>query len=157
MPLSLRERLTQTLMPAALYYRSRIADEATWGEHELDVLPEIMAPGGTAIDAGANQGVFAYAFSRIAAEVEAFEPNPDYARFAQRMLGTRARVHQLALSDKPGHAQFVVPLADDGTELHLGGMLSNERMYEPSRSTWKAVSWRCWPAAARPSCATARP
>jgi FkbM family methyltransferase len=125
MPLSLRERLTQTLMPAALYYRSRIADEASWGEHELDVLPEIMAPGGTAIDAGANQGVFAYAFSRIAAEVEAFEPNPDYARFAQRMLGTRARVHQLALSDKPGHAQFVVPLADDGTELHLGGMLSN--------------------------------
>jgi len=67
MSLSLRERLTQTLMPAALYYRSRIADEATWGEHELDVLPKIMAPGGTAIDAEANQGVFAYAFSRIAA------------------------------------------------------------------------------------------
>ena len=125
MSLSLREQLTQTLMPAALYYRSRIADEATWGEHELDVLGEIMAPGGTAIDAGANQGVFAYAFSRIATQVEAFEPNPDYARFAQRMLGSRARVHQLALSDKAGRAQFVVPLADDGTVLHLGGTLAD--------------------------------
>ena len=125
MPLSLREQLTQTLMPAALYYRGRIADEATWGEHELDVLGEIMAPGGTAIDAGANQGVFAYAFSRIATQVEAFEPNPDYARFAQRMLGSRARVHQLALSDKAGRAQFVVPLADDGTVLHLGGTLAD--------------------------------
>jgi FkbM family methyltransferase len=125
MSLSLREQLTQTLMPAALYYRGRIADEATWGEHELDVLGEIMAPGGTAIDAGANQGVFAYAFSRIAAHVEAFEPNPDYASFAQRMLGSRARVHQLALSDKAGRAQFVVPLADDGTVLHLGGTLSD--------------------------------
>jgi FkbM family methyltransferase len=126
MPLSLREQLTQTLMPAALYYRGRIADEATWGEHELDVLGEIMAPGGTAIDAGANQGVFAYAFSRIAAQVEAFEPNPDYASFAQRMLGSRARVHQLALSDKAGRAQFVVPLADDGTVLHLGGTLAED-------------------------------
>jgi FkbM family methyltransferase len=125
MPLSLRERLTQTLMPAALYYRSRIADEATWGEHELSVLGEIMKPGGTAIDAGANQGVFAYAFSRIAEQVEAFEPNPDYARFAQRMLGRRARVHQLALSDKAGRAQFVVPLGDDGTVLHLGGSLTD--------------------------------
>jgi FkbM family methyltransferase len=112
-------------MPAALYYRSRIADEATWGEHELDVLGEIMAPGGTAIDAGANQGVFAYAFSRIATQVEAFEPNPDYARFAQRMLGSRARVHQLALSEKAGRAQFVVPLAEDGTVLHLGGTLAD--------------------------------
>jgi FkbM family methyltransferase len=125
MSLSLREQLTQTLMPAALYYRSRIADEATWGEHELDVLGEIMAPGGTAIDAGANQGVFAYAFSRIATQVEAFEPNPDYARFAQRMLGSRARVHQLALSEKAGRAQFVVPLAEDGTVLHLGGTLAD--------------------------------
>jgi FkbM family methyltransferase len=125
MPLSLREQLTQTLMPAALYYRGRIADEATWGEHELDVLGEIMRPGGTAIDAGANQGVFAYAFSRIAAQVEAFEPNPDYARFAQRMLGSRARVHQLALSEKAGRAQFVVPLAEDGTVLHLGGTLAD--------------------------------
>jgi len=125
MSLSLREQLTQTLMPAALYYRSRVADEATWGEHELDVLEDLMEPGGTAIDAGANQGVFAYAFSRIAAQVEAFEPNPDYARFAQRMLGRRARVHQLALSDKAGRAQFVVPLADDGTVLHLGGTLAD--------------------------------
>jgi FkbM family methyltransferase len=125
MALPLRERLTQALMPAALYYRSRTADEATWGEHELDVLDQIMAPGGTAIDAGANQGVFAYAFSHIANEVEAFEPNPDYARFAQRMLGKRARVHQLALSDQAGRAQFVVPLADDGTVLHLGGSLGN--------------------------------
>jgi FkbM family methyltransferase len=125
MPLSLRERLTQTLLPAALYYRSRVTDEATWGEHELSVLGEIMQPGGIAIDAGANQGVFAYAFSRIADQVEAFEPNPDYARFAQRMLGRRARVHQLALSDKAGRAKFVVPLADDGTVLHLGGTLAD--------------------------------
>jgi FkbM family methyltransferase len=110
-------------VPSSLYYRRRIADEAEWGEHELDVLDEIVASGGTAIDAGANQGFFSYALSKIVDQVEAFEPNPDYAAFAQRMLGARARVHQVALSNSNGRQTFVVPLADDGTVLHLGGSL----------------------------------
>jgi len=123
MPLTWRERLITTLVPASVYYRSRIADEATWGEHELYVLDKIMARGGTAIDVGANQGVFAYAFSRIADQVEAFEPNPDCAAFARRMLGVRARVHALALSNTNGRAEFVVPVSREGETLHLGGNL----------------------------------
>ena len=123
MALPLKERLTTLLMPSALYYRRRIADEAAWGEHELDVLGEIVQPGGTAIDVGANQGFFAFAFSKIADSVEAFEPNPDYAAFARRMLGTRTRVHQVALSNENGSAEFVVPVSEEGTVLHLGGYL----------------------------------
>lgn len=123
MALPLRDRLTMLAMPSSLYYRRRIADEAGWGEHELDVLGEIIAPGGTAIDAGANQGFFAFALSRIVDRVEAFEPNPDYAAFAQRMLGARARVHQVALSNSNGRQTFAVPVAEDGTALHLGGSL----------------------------------
>ena len=42
MALPLKERLTTLLMPSTLYYRRRIADEADWGEHELDVLGEIV-------------------------------------------------------------------------------------------------------------------
>ena len=64
-------------MPPSLYYRRRIADEAAWGEHELNLLSEIVMPGGTAIDVGANQGFFAFAFSNIVDRVEAFEPNPE--------------------------------------------------------------------------------
>lgn len=123
MPLPLKERLTMTLMPSAFYYRRKIADEAAWGEHELDVLGRLMSPGGTAVDVGANEGFFAFAFSQIAARVEAFEPNPDYALFARRMLGSRGRVHQVALSDKAGSAQFVVPVSEDGVVLHLAGAL----------------------------------
>lgn len=123
MPLPLKERLTMHLVPAAIYYRRRIADEATWGEHELAVLDEIVAPGGTAIDVGANQGFFAFAFSRIVDRVEAFEPNPDYAAFARRMLGSRARVHAVALSNTSGTAEFVVPVSERGVELHLAGSL----------------------------------
>jgi FkbM family methyltransferase len=118
-----KERLMAALVPSSLYYRGRIADEATWGEHELYVLDEVVARGGTAIDVGANQGVFAYAFSRIADRVEAFEPNPDCAAFARRMLGARARVHALALSNTNGRAEFAVPVSEEGAVLHLGGNL----------------------------------
>jgi FkbM family methyltransferase len=124
MALPLKERLTTLLVPSSLYYRRRIADEAEWGEHELDVLVEIVQPGGVAIDVGANQGFFAYAFAAMAGRVEAFEPNPDYAAFAQRMLGGRARVHAVALSNRMGRAEFVVPVSEQGMALHLGGALA---------------------------------
>ena len=123
MPLPLKDRLTALLMPSAPYYRRRIADEAEWGEHELGVLGEFVRPGGTAVDVGANQGFFAFAFAALAERVEAFEPNPDYARFARRMLGARARVHAVALSNRNGRQQFSVPVSDQGVALHLGGAL----------------------------------
>jgi FkbM family methyltransferase len=131
MALSLKQRLTTRLVPSALYYRRRIADEAVWGEHELRALGSLAPRGGTAIDVGANDGVFAYAFSAFAHRVEAFEPNPDYALFARRMLRARARVHDVALSNSTDTAQFVVPIAEDGTVLHLGGSL---RLSAPSQS-----------------------
>jgi len=123
MPLPLNERLTMMLVPPSLYYRRRIADEAAWGEYELNLLSEIVVPGGTAIDVGANQGFFAFAFSKIVDRVEAFEPNPEYAAFARRMLGARARMHQVALSNETGTAEFVVPVSEDGVVLHLAGNL----------------------------------
>jgi FkbM family methyltransferase len=125
MTLPWKERLTTRLMPSHLFYRKRIAEEAEWGEHELSVLRDIVAPGGTALDVGANQGFFAFAFVGLVDSVHAFEPNPDYADFARRMLGARAQVHQVALSNYVGTAEFVVPVAEDGTELHLGGNLSH--------------------------------
>lgn len=125
------ERLTMMAVPASVYYRRRLADEATWGEHELSVLGRIVRPGGTAIDVGANQGVFAFAFSKLADTVEAFEPNPDYVRFAQRMLGRRARVHAVALSNRAGRLEFVVPVSEEGVVLHLGGNLQQSAAQRP--------------------------
>jgi FkbM family methyltransferase len=123
MSLSLKQRLLASFVPSSLYYRGRIADEAAWGEHELSVLPKLVPRGGTAIDVGANDGVFAFALSSLVDRVEAFEPNPDYALFARRMLGSRAGVHQVALSNTTGRAEFVVPVSEEGTVLHLGGSL----------------------------------
>lgn len=122
--LPLRDMLTM-LTPPSRFYRRRIAHEIAAGEPELAELARLLPPGGTALDVGANQGIFAFALSQIADRVAAFEPNPDYALFARWMLRGRAEVHALALSDAPGRATFHVPLADDGMVLHYAGNLKN--------------------------------
>jgi FkbM family methyltransferase len=122
MPLSLIEKLTM-LAPPAWYYRRCVAREIRTGEPELAALATFVRRGGTAIDVGANQGFYAYALAGVADRVIAFEPNPDYAGFARRMLRGRAEVYGLALSDRPGRGTFYVPLDNDGTVLHFAGSL----------------------------------
>jgi FkbM family methyltransferase len=122
MPLPFREKLAM-LAPPSLFYRRRIAEEARSGEPELALLAELLPHGGTAVDVGANQGVYAFALADIADRVIAIEPNPDYAHFARWMLRGRAEVHELALSDQSGRATLYVPLSDQGDVLHLAGNL----------------------------------
>src|SRR5215472_14851449 len=124
MSLPWRERLAM-LLPPAWFYRGRIAEESRAGEPELAALDRLVRRGGTAVDIGANQGVFAFALGSIADRIVAFEPNPDYARFARWMLRGRVEVHALALADKPGRGSFYVPHADDGMVLHLAGSLKH--------------------------------
>ena len=122
MPLPFRERLAM-LMPPSYFYRRRIADEARSGEPELAMLAKLVPRGGTAVDIGANQGIYAYALAEIAERVVAFEPNPDYAFFARWMLRGRAEVHELALSSECSRGILHVPLSDHGIVLHLAGSL----------------------------------
>jgi FkbM family methyltransferase len=140
MSLPLRERLTM-LMPPTLYYRRRIAHEIRTGEPEVGALAQLVGHGGIAIDVGANQGFYAFALARIADRVIAFEPNPDYAMFARRMLRGRAEVFEIALSDKPGRGTFYVPLADDGMTLHFAGSLkrATHAQFEKSRTYEVAI------------------
>jgi FkbM family methyltransferase len=121
-PLPLREWLTM-LIPPSHFYRRRIAEEARSGEPELALLAKLVPRGGTAVDIGANQGVYAYALADIADRVVAFEPNPDYAFFTRWMLRGRAEVHELALSDESSRGTLHVPLSDRGVVLHLAGSL----------------------------------
>ena len=122
MPLPVREWLTM-LLPPSYFYSRRIAEEARSGEPELALLARLVPHGGTAVDIGANQGVYAYALAAIADRVVAFEPNPDYAFFARWMLRGCAEVHELALSDESSRGTLHVPLSDQGMVLHLAGSL----------------------------------
>ena len=107
------------------FYARRLREEIDGGEPELAMLGSLVGKGGVAVDIGANEGVYAFALSEQGAVVHAFEANPAFADFAARSLGDRAHVHRLALSNESGQASFYVPLADDGSELHLAGNLKN--------------------------------
>ena len=131
MALPIREKLAM-LVPPSLFYPRRISEQARSGEPELAVLAKLLPRGGTAVDVGANQGLFSYALSDIADRVIAFEPNPDYAFFARWMLRGRAEVHQLALSDASGRGTLYVPISDDGMVLHFAGNL--QRTHSQFRS-----------------------
>ena len=120
--LPFREMLPM-LMPPSLFYWRRTAQVIRSGEPELAILGALVPRGGTAVDVGANQGIFAYALSDIADRVVAFEPNPDYAFFARWMLRGRAEVQALALSDRAGQASFTVPISEHGMDLHFAGSL----------------------------------
>lgn len=134
MALPFSEKLLM-LVPPSLYYDRRIAQEIRAGEPELAMLPDLFQ-GGTAVDAGANQGFFAYALSRVASRVVAFEPNPDYARFARWMLRGRAEVHEAALSDHAGQGTFHVPLSEEGMVLHFAGNLKNTHSQFRNQQTY---------------------
>jgi FkbM family methyltransferase len=121
------------LLPPSLYYERRVAEEIRAGEPELAALKDWLPRKGTAVDGGANYGIFAYALSKVACRVVAFEPNPDCARFARRMLRGRAEVHELALSDQAGRATFYLPFSDEGVALHYAGNLKQ------SHSQFKTV------------------
>jgi len=138
MSLSIRSRLAM-MLPPSLFYRRRIAEEAAAGEPELAMLAALVPHGGIAIDVGANQGVYAYALLGIADRVIAFEPNPDYARFARRMLRGRVEVHELALSDASGRGAFHVPLSQDGMVLHLAGSLKRTHAQFPVMQTYEVA------------------
>ena len=85
----------------------------------------MVRAGCVAIDVGANRGIYSHALSRIARCVEAFEPNPAIAGFARGKLGRRVRLHEVALSDHAGTAEFWLPRAADGVQLHLLDGLSD--------------------------------
>lgn len=112
-------------LPAWLYYPYKAAKEARRGEPELAFLRDIVPRGRTAIDVGANRGIYSYALAKVAGRVEAFEPHPALAQFVAGKLGRRVTVHTVALSNRTGTATLHVPRNDAGKSLHLMGSLRN--------------------------------
>lgn len=92
-----------------------------WSEPELDLVPHLVRPGETAIDVGANFGLWTYRLSRAAGpsgHVLAVEPVP-YALSSLRRVVRLLRLGNVeilarGLSDTPGRVTFVLPLQASG-------------------------------------------
>lgn len=79
------------------------------GDPEVRLLPQLVGQGRRALDIGANRGVFAYWLARCCRAVEAFEPNPLLAQALSAAHLKGVCVHPVALSDRAGEAELLVP------------------------------------------------
>lgn len=93
------------------------------GDQEYDLLPMLVKRGMTAVDVGANRGVYTFPMARRAKEVVAYEPNPWIAGFLASGAPKNVRVRNVAVSDKPGEVTLRVPRRADGKLAHNQGSI----------------------------------
>lgn len=103
-----------------------------WSEPELELLPMGLRASETAIDIGANFGLYAYHMSRAvqpSGKVYSFEPIPFTARtfrLIQRGLGFGRNVTLVnkGCGEKAGRVSFTVPITSTGSisagQVHMG-------------------------------------
>lgn len=71
-------------------------------EPEMALLPRLCKRGHTAIDIGANYGVYSHLMLKYSGRCVAFEPYPRLAEILRAGYKGRLEVHQVALSDRSG-------------------------------------------------------
>ena len=86
------------------------------GENELIFLSKIGPNKGTALDIGANEGLFSHALSKHYDKVIAFEINPDLSKNLKIFDIPRLEVIEKGLSSKQGELTLYIPV-QDGREL----------------------------------------
>lgn len=108
-----------------------------WSEPELHLIPLAVRPGDTALDIGANYGLYCHGLSHAVGKkgkVYAFEPVP----FTAQTLGLVSKILRLenveiipkGCSDHPGKVSFTLPVQGSGPlstgQAHMGNR-NNER------------------------------
>jgi len=102
--------------------KARDIQSGSWTEPELELCRLVLREGDSAIDIGANFGVWSYHMSRAvgsAGHVYAFEPIPFTARtfrkVAKRLGFTRnVRLFEAGCGEKAEEIEFTVPVMDSG-------------------------------------------
>jgi len=104
----------------------------SWSEPELDLIPLAIKPGETALDLGANFGLYTYHLSRAlqgSGQIYAFEPVP-FTFATLQLVGKLLRFRNVKLiekgcSDKADKVSFEVPVQTSGAlaagQAYIGG------------------------------------
>ncbi len=90
---------------------------------EVDLLPRLLGPGDTAVDVGANMGIYTYHLALLTGDsgrVYAFEAVPDTCRSLRRVLALlgvadRVEVIEKAAGERSGSIEFAIPRRADGS------------------------------------------
>lgn len=121
---------------------SHLLLDGYWEMWLTEALAEVVQPGMTVCDIGANLGYFTVLMADLAGEsgrVHAFEPNPHMARRLARSVAVngfqqRVAVHADALSDAEGVFRLVVPEYQPGGGFLVAGGDGTETEGVPVRA-----------------------
>jgi FkbM family methyltransferase len=92
-------------------------------EPELQVVGALCSGSRVAVDVGAHSGLYTYCMLKRCAIVHAFEPNVALVSRLRRTFSENVVVHQCALSDREGPAEFYIPLDGDAELAARGSLL----------------------------------
>ena len=121
---------TKIVVPDALNLLTPyiLQEQGDWFEEEINFLRQVVQPGQTVMDIGANYGVYALSLARRVGPqgtVWAFEPAADTARYLAQSIAANAtpwlRLEQVALSDHVGTAWLHKPGQSELNSLHAVG------------------------------------
>jgi len=112
--------------------KARDIRNGSWSEPELDLIPLAVKEGETALDLGANFGLYSYHLSRAlgsSGKVYAFEPVPftfETLQLVSRILGFRnVTLFEKGCSAEGGRISFEVPVQESGAfaagQAYIGG------------------------------------
>lgn len=120
------ERVQRVVPPARIMpllgWYGRLAQEP-----ELRRLRRWIEPGRTALDVGANRGVWTWHMVRLGARVHAFEPNPALAAWLRAAVPAAA-VHAVALSDAEGEVELRIPVVE-GVGRHAQATVEADNLF----------------------------
>ncbi len=106
--MSLIRTIAKSVLPAPVTVRLR----AAFKHHELErrLLPALCDPFRAGLDVGAALGAYTWPLSRLCSGCIAFEPNLIQADYLRRAFGAALRVENVALSNRNGDIELVIPV-----------------------------------------------
>lgn len=125
---STEERLKHAVIPPRLYLRNLAWRRGRKGEKELRLLGALVEPGRTAIDIGANKGVYSYVLSPLCSRVMAFEPNPKMYHLLTAAVPGNVETFEVALSNTEGEAELILPIQRSGRFSNQGATLQAKKL-----------------------------
>jgi FkbM family methyltransferase len=131
------------------YSKTRDFTSGRFREPELDLIDPLVRPGDSAVDIGANHGMWTLALSRAAGEggrVFSFEPVP-FTFGVLSAVARRGRLSNVTLinegcSDRLATMEMTIPLQRAGSSDDLGAHLAQRRP-QGSGATGKSVRVSC--------------
>jgi FkbM family methyltransferase len=121
----------------------------SWAEPELDLIPFALKPGETALDLGANYGLYAYHLSRTlrgSGRIYAFEPVP-FTFSTLELVAKILRFRNVTLiekgcSENAGKVSFEVPVQASGAfaagQAYIGGR-RDDRKGKETQVRWEGT------------------